>query len=409
MADYDVVIIGGGAAGLTLAHHIGEVNERRGRPLRTALLEPPPGPHTPPPRTWCFWEEGDGLWEPLLAARWRDLTVVGADGARHRSAADPYRYKMLRSDDVVAFVRGRADEHLDQRELFVTALSDGTEHATVHATDPRGSDVRLTARWVFDSRPPAARSGGRTTLLQHFRGWFVRTPKEAFDPESAVLMDLRPPQPSTGVAFGYVLPLSAHEALVEYTEFGRSVLSTAEYEAALDSYGAAIGLEDFEVVSSEQGVIPMTDAPFPTRVGRRLFRIGAAGGATRPSTGYTFGGASRQAAAVAEALAEGRTPVPPVPYRARHLAMDAVMLRALDTGRVRGSDFFARLFAGNRLGDVLAFLDGSSPLHRELAMGLTTPVAAMSHSTLDHLWYVLRSRIGRSDHGLDGAGGASPR
>ena len=50
MADYDVVIIGGGAAGLTLAHHIGEVNERRGRPLRTALLEPPPGPHTPPPR-----------------------------------------------------------------------------------------------------------------------------------------------------------------------------------------------------------------------------------------------------------------------------------------------------------------------------------------------------------------------
>ncbi|MGW5878951.1 lycopene cyclase family protein [Nocardiopsis terrae] len=409
MADYEVVIIGGGAAGLTLAHRMGGVNERRGRPLRTALLEPPPGPHTPPPRTWCFWEAEGGLWDPLLAARWRDLTVLGPDGAEYRSPADPYLYKMLRSTDVAAHVRDRADEHLDQRELYVTGLVDGPDHATVHATAPDGAAVRLRARWVFDSRPPPMPRGGRTTLLQHFRGWFVRAPRDAFDPGAAVLMDLRPPQPRTGVAFGYVLPLSSREALVEYTEFGRSALTTAEYDAALTDHCDRVGLGDVEVTAAEQGVIPMTDAPFPTRTGRRLFRIGTAGGATRPSTGYTFSGVARQTAAVARALAEGRTPVPPVPYRARHLAMDAIMLRALDSGRVAGADFFTRLFAANRLGDVLAFLDGTSRLPGELAMGLTTPLGAMSRTTLDHLWYGLRTRAGGIPGRFREPGRPSPR
>lgn len=394
MTDYDVVIIGGGAAGLTLSHRMGMVNERRGYPLRTALLEPPVGEHTPSPRTWCFWEPDGGPWDGLLTASWRDLSVVGHGGAEYRSPADPYVYKMLRSTDMADHVRDHADEYLEPRELYVTGLVDGSDHATVHATAPDGSEVSLTARWVFDSRPPALPTGGRTRLLQHFRGWFVRLPQDALDPGSAILMDLRPAQPRTGVAFGYVLPLSTREALVEYTEFGRTALTTPEYEKALTDYCVQAGLRDVEVTATEQGVIPMTDAPFPTRTGRRLFRIGTAGGATRPSTGYTFSGVVRQTAAVADALAADRTPVPPVPYRPRHLAMDAIMLAALDGGRVQGADFFERLFAGNRLGDVLAFLDGASRLPKELRMGLTTPVAAMSRSTLEHLWYVLRTRGG---------------
>lgn len=395
MADYDVAIIGAGAAGLTLAHRMRQVNERRVSPLRTALVEPPPGPHTPPLRTWCFWEGEPGPWDPLLAARWHDLTVVGPDGAEYRSPAAPYVYKMLRSADVDTHVRATADTHLEQRELYVEEVADGPDHATLRATAPDGGRVHLTARWVFDSRPPSPPPTGRTRLLQHFRGWFVRTPQDTFDPAAAVLMDLRPPQPRRGVAFGYVLPLSRREALVEYTEFGRTALTTPEYERALKDYCDRVGIPDAEVTAAEQGVIPMTDARFTTRTGRRLFRMGTAGGATRPSTGYTFSGVARQTAAIADALATDRVPVPPVPHRRRHLVMDAVMLRALDSGRVSGADFFTRLFAANRLGDVLAFLDGDSRFVRELAMGLSTPVPAMTLSTADHLWHTLRSRIAR--------------
>ncbi|CAL9553839.1 hypothetical protein SUDANB121_04509 [Nocardiopsis dassonvillei] len=393
MNDHDAVIVGGGAAGLTLAHRLGRVNHPDGSPLRVALLEPPPGPHTPPPRTWCFWEPEGGEWDPLLAARWRRLTVVGPDGTGHTAPAAPFVYKMLRSSDLDSHVRAGFGDRVEPVPLLVEEVRDGADRATVAGVLPDGSPARLTARWVFDSRPPRPLPAGRTLLLQHFRGWFVRTPDDAFDPEAAVLMDFRPPQPENAVAFAYVLPLSAREALVEYTEFGPEPLTTAEYDLRLADHCSRLGLAGFEVTAAEQGVIPMTDAPLPTRAGRRVFRIGTAGGATRPSTGYTFSGVLRQTAAVAAALERGREPVPPVPHRRRHLAMDAILLRALATGRVRGAEFFTRLLAPGRLGDVLAFLDGGTRLPRELALGLRTPVGPMSLTALDHLWYSARTAL----------------
>lgn len=400
MHDYDLVIVGAGAAGLSLAHRVTGINERRARPLRSALVEPPPGPRTPPPRTWCFWEPDGGPWDHLLTARWDELSVIGPDGTEHRSPAAPYVYKMLRSADMEAHVRDREDRHRDDIRLTVESVADGPDHATITGRTPQGRTVHLTARWVFDSRPVAPSEHGHTRLLQHFRGWFVRARPETFDPGSAVLMDLRPPQPRHGVAFGYVLPLSDREALVEYTEFGRQALSTQEYERALTDYCALTGLGEVEVLTSEQGAIPMTDAPFPPRAGHRIFRIGTAGGATRPSTGYTFSGVCRQTAAVARALERGGVPVPPLPHRPRHLAMDAVMLRALDRGRVRGDDFFTRLFTANRLADVLAFLEGGGHPGREVLMGLSTPVVAMSRTALELTWHGLGAKL----RGLPGGG-----
>ncbi|WP_131097850.1 lycopene cyclase family protein [Streptomonospora litoralis] len=378
MRRFDIAVVGGGAAGLSLTHRLAAANRSGGPRLSVALVDAPPGPLRPPERTWCYWERGAGRWDALLAASWDRLRVLGADGAEHGSSAAPFRYKMLRSADFEEHVRAATADGVVGYGARVEEIADGDDRAAVRGVDAGGEAVEIGARWVFDSRPrplPPA----RTALLQHFRGWFLRTPRDAFDPAGAVLMDLRTPQPPGGVSFGYILPLSARTALVEYTEFTREALDEAAYEAALHDYtGRLLGLADFEVTAAEQGAIPMTDARISTRAGRRVFRIGAAGGATRPSTGYTFAGIQRQTAAVAAALARGRTPVPPVPHRRRHLAMDAVLLRALDSGRVDGSAFFTRLFARNALPDVLEFLDGPSSLRRELALGATTPVLPMS-------------------------------
>src|SRR3712207_7859322 len=92
-----------------------------------------------------------------------------------------------------------------------------------------------------------------------------------------------------------------------------------------------------EIAEVEDGAIPMADAVLARRVGRRVFRLGTAGGATRASTGYTFAAMQRQAAAVARALGEGREPLPPAPYPRRHRWMDAVLLRALDRGHAEGA------------------------------------------------------------------------
>ncbi|MFJ9542193.1 lycopene cyclase family protein [Streptomyces sp. NPDC101225] len=379
MLEADVAIIGAGAAGLSLAHRLSRPVPGA-RPLSAVLVDAPPGPLRPPRRTWCFWEAGRGRYDAAVTASWRRLRVRPPTGRPIEDDISPLRYKMIRSEDYEFLVAHDLAQHEGVRRMEATV--DGVEAlrqgAVVHARTADGRARSVRARWVFDSRPAGSLPAGRTTLLQHFRGWFVRTERPAFDPSRADLMDFRTPQPAKGLSFGYVLPTGSRQALVEYTEFSPAVLSKEAYDAALDHYtGAVLGLKDVEVVSTETGVIPMTDAPFARQTAPSVFRIGTAGGATRPSTGYTFAGVQRQTAAVAAALREGRRPVPPSPHSARSRAMDAVLLHALDSGLVDGPAFFSSLFARVPMTRLLRFLDGRTRPYEDLSIGLRTPVLPM--------------------------------
>ncbi|MFD7920084.1 lycopene cyclase family protein [Streptomyces sp. NPDC059740] len=386
--DVDVVIVGAGAAGLSLAHHLAAPPPGLPRPT-VALLDAPPGPLRPPERTWCYWEAPGGPWDTVLAASWERLRLRRPDGRAVEGRPSGLRYKMLRSTDFAAQVSARIEGTPGFRRTTATVetVLGHREHAEVHGTDAGGRPVTLRARWVFDSRPPPTLPPARTTLLQHFRGWFVRTRHPAFDPGTADLMDFRTPQPAHGLSFAYVLPLNTREALVEYTEFGPTTLTGAGYDAALRHHlHRVLGLGGYEVRHVEGGVIPMTDARFPRNPAPRVFRIGTAGGATRPATGYTFAAVQRQSRAVAALLHHGRTPHPPPPHRARSRAMDAVLLRALDRGRVDGAAFFCDLFDRVPTEQVLRFLDGESRPVEDLRIGLRTPVAPMLRTTLELPW-----------------------
>ncbi|THA70090.1 FAD-binding protein [Streptomyces sp. A0958] len=370
----DVVVVGGGAAGLSLAHRLAET-----RAATVTVIEPPDGPLRPAERTWCYWHSDvDGL-EEAVSASWSVLRVHGADGRPVTVEPDPFTYRMVRSTDFERMVHGRLAHSDGGHVLRATAQSvrNSPGGAEVRCTLPGGGPLTLRARRVFDSRPLTALPPARTQLLQHFRGWFVRTDTDRFDPTVADLMDFRVPQPAHGLAFGYVLPLTPSRALVEYTEFSRNTLNTEAYESALDRYCRdTLGLGPLTVEQTEQGVIPMTDARFPRHAGTAVFRIGTAGGATRPATGYTFSAVQRQSQAIAAALRDGHATVP-APHGWRALAMDAILLRALDTGRISGPDFFTNLFRRVPAERLLRFLDGTTSLREEWGIGLRTPVRAM--------------------------------
>ncbi|MEU9361218.1 lycopene cyclase family protein [Streptomyces sp. NPDC048301] len=389
---HDVVVVGGGAAGLCLAHGL----TAAGRAV--TVVEAPDGPLRPPERTWCYWEAGPGTFEEAVTASWRRLRVRGPEGHVIETEPAPLRYRMVRSGPFEQLVHARLAESGTSRVLRATVhtVSDAHRGAEVRCTTADGEALTLCAGLVFDSRPVRQMPPHRTLLLQHFRGWFVRTSEPRFDTEVADLMDFRVRQPRHGLAFGYVLPLAPDRALVEYTEFSRTPLTTAAYDDALRHYtGSVLRLGRFTVDSAEQGVIPMTDARFPRRAGRAVFRIGAAGGATRPATGYTFAAVQRQSIAVAAALERGRPGVPP-PHGRRALAMDAVLLRALDTGRVDGPRFFTDLFRRVPMERLLRFLDGGSTPWEEFGIGLRTPVGPMLRTAAE-LPFLTRRLTARSE------------
>lgn len=395
--DTDVIVVGAGAAGLSLAYRL--CTPPPGRPVPdVTLVDAPAGPLRPPERTWCFWETSPGDFDGALTASWESLRVRGRDGTASVGRPAPFRYKMLRSGAFDELLAGRlagpgAPHRVTAR---IEAVHDTASGAEVTGVAADGSALTLRGRWVFDSRPPRVLPPARTTLLQHFRGWFVRTERPVFDPRTADLMDFRTPQPPHGLSFGYVLPTSAHEALVEYTEFSREVLDDAGYDQALRHYTEhVLGLGPFEVTATERGVIPMTDGRFPRRAGRSVFRIGTAGGATRPSTGYTFAAAQRQARAVAAAYHAGRVPEPPPAYPARARAMDAVLLRGLDSGRIDGAAFFEGLFGRVPMSRLLRFLDGDTRPYEDVSIGLRTPVGPMLRTVAELPWLPRRRAADR--------------
>ncbi|PWU47653.1 lycopene cyclase [Micromonospora globispora] len=382
----DVALVGGGgAASLVLA-----ALDRHGLTgLRVAVVDPVH--KRGQDRTWAFWDRPGSDLDPLLSASWSQVDVVTPAGRRVLDLT-PMRYAMLRS----APVYDRAAEA--ERRLGATriggaagALDDDGQRVIVRDTD--GGEL-VRAAWVLDSRPRPPERPGRTNWLQHFRGWWVETDAPTFDPARAVLMDFRTPQPARGVSFGYVLPVSDRYALIEYTEFSPALLTDDGYDAALRGYVRLLGLDPaaLRIREVENGVIPMTDGPFVARPSPRVVRLGTAGGATRPSTGFTFSAMHRQADEVARALAAGRPPVPRPAYPRRHLWMDAVALRALDRGRIGGVEFFDRLFDRNPAERVLRFLDGATSPGEDLAVMRSSPLLPMTGALLGDAVDRLRRR-----------------
>ncbi|MET9803886.1 lycopene cyclase family protein [Streptomyces sp. NPDC006368] len=379
--DTHVAVVGAGAAGLSLAHHLcasgTATGDGRHRP-GTVLIDAPTGPLRPPERTWCHWEEPGGDYDDVLVRSWDRLRVRDPDGTAVTRRTAPLRYKMLRSGAFADAVGARLDDTVTRVEATVHAVRDRPGGADVLGVTALGQRLRVRARWVFDSRLPRCPPPARTRLLQHFRGWFVHAERAVFDPTTVELMDFRTPQPRHGLSFGYVLPLTPHDALVEYTEFSPAALDRGAYERALRHYtGEVLRLGRFEVTGTEQGAIVMSDARHRRRAGHSVFRIGTAGGATRPSTGYTFAGVQRQTRAVAAALRAGRVPLPPAAHPPRARALDAVVLRALHSGRVDGPAFFTGLFRTVPTERLLRFLDGDTRLLEDLRIGLRTPVLPM--------------------------------
>jgi lycopene beta-cyclase len=380
----DVAIVGAGGAGLSLVLALERAAGRAGRSSPSVVVIDPVH-RREPDRTWCWWTptRPEPWFEPLLTAQWPALTVVDRAGTARRLDLGSYRYVMLRSGDLYAAADAALSRLAGTRKAAaVDTVTDDGDRAVVGLDDGR----RIRARWVFDSRPAAPRRPGSVLLLQHFRGWTVRFDDPVLDPATATLMDFDIAQPARGVAFAYCLPIDRRRALVEYTEFSRERLPPDAYDLALRAYlrrrwdvapGAGARIE-----AVEDGVIPMTDAPFARRVGRRIFRIGTAGGATRPSTGYTFAAIQRQAESVAADLIDGRVPLPPRAYPRRHLWLDAVLLRALDRGYLSGPDMFGGLFAANPPEPVVRFLDGESSLFEELALMRSSPTGPMLRATV---------------------------
>jgi lycopene beta-cyclase len=228
----------------------------------------------------------------------------------------------------------------------------------------------------------------RHSMLQHFKGWEITTPKRAFDPDCPIMMDYRVEQEGVGVRFGYVLPISETRALVEYTLFSDKLMEPADYNRQLHTYlRDYLKIEDFTIESEEFGVIPMTDERPKTSKRNHVIRIGTSGGYVKASTGYAFKRTQRFTQQLVSQLLTVGKPV----RKKRTLRQwfrdlqDSTLLNVLLLNRYSGREVFTRLYKNNPTPRLFAFLDEDTTFGEDLRVMSTVPLLAFFRGMMDSL------------------------
>jgi lycopene beta-cyclase len=371
---YDFIIAGAGAAGLSLAYHLVQAGLGDKRIL---LLDR--APKTTNDRTWCFWEIEENPFEAVVFRKWNQIWFHG-EGISRRLQIAPYAYKMIRSLDFYAFMNRWIEQQPNISVQYgeITHIREGEGGVEVGL-----EGRRFVGRWLFSSlyKPPL-KNPRHHYLLQHFKGWVVRASGPAFDAEAATFMDFRVEQQGE-VRFVYVLPFDVQTALVEYTLFSCELLPPEAYDAELRAYlEGLLGLERYEVLETEFGIIPMTDAPFVRQPSPHVMNIGMAGGCTKASTGYTFRRIQKQSRRIAQALVQTGQPFYPEPNFSRHAWMDSVLLHVLEKQLSPGKKIFSNLFRKNPPQRVLRFLDEETNLLEDWQIMASVDIPAFLRAAL---------------------------
>lgn len=368
MKSYDYIFTGGGCAALSLAWQMLQQPELKEK--RILILDKDTKRRND--RTWCFWETGEGPFESILEKKWERAWFHGP-GLSKLLDLKPYSYKMIRSDRFYSHTLDFLHTFPGVEIVHAEVGECREEKNKVHVT---AGDQQFEAPIVFNSIvPKRPKLPGHFYLLQHFKGWIIKTSKPVFSDTEATLMDFRIDQEGE-CRFMYILPTSATTALVEFTVFSENLLNSESYETVLKDYlEERIGLTGYEVLHTESGAIPMFSEPFEKAKSNRIINIGTAGGQTKASTGYTFTRIQRHSARIVETLLKTGQPFLPGSRSEKRFAYyDKVLLHVLANKNVPAAKIFQNLFRHNKASAVFRFLDEDTDFFQEYRIMNSVPV-----------------------------------
>lgn len=350
---YDFIIAGAGCSGLSLLWHLlhSSLRDKKILVIDSRLSNPDD-------KIWSYWGKDEHPFRHLNARNW-DWLKIEVMGSTYLNELQKYPYHSIRSRDYHEYIikEARIAENVTFLESEILEIKNDESYGIL-----KTSKGTFKSTHIFQSIQIPKESINRVNLSvrQHFVGWEIKTKRTVFDPRTVTLMDFRPIH-KNAVCFYYILPFNNNHALVEYTLFSKSLLPYDNYTGALKDYMKNdLGLEEaeYKIIREEKGNIPMEDRIYPFQSGDYIFNIGAVGGLTKPTTGYTFKQIQQFIPKLVNTLENNelerfrntnRSPI-------HFLLFDRLFLHILQTRPDVAVQIFHDLFRNNPIDRVLGFL-----------------------------------------------------
>lgn len=358
----DLVIIGAGCAGLSLAHQLTKYNNSPS----VVLLEP--RREYTNDRRWSLWSNDEHDFSDIVRKKWHQWAYGFAGQSHKLQHANVYTYETIESLDFYNKIIQSVQNNL-QIKLHLGESVDGISEARETWT-VKTAQRSLQARYIVDTRPPSAAQMESSSLFQCFAGEIL-TQKGAFNPDTVELMTEMSAD-AHGFYFTYCLPFSSDHALLEATRFSGSIVTPEVLRADLLRIKHTRGWSDAKVIGTEHGLLPMgmtalrSDAP-------NYVYAGTASGALRAASGYGFSRIQAWARDCAIALCNGKAPIPHPPEPKLQAWMDRLFLNVLKSRPDQTPKLFQALYSRLSADELARFMSDKASLWDRLKVIRSLP------------------------------------
>jgi lycopene beta-cyclase len=318
----DLLILGGGAAGLSLARRLAEQGTTA---PRTLVLES--RVDYADDRTWCFWMHPSAQLTHLVRRRWAKVSLASPT-ERVLVDCPEFPYALLPSGGF--YQDGRECLARSERVRLAMGVSVlGAPRKVDGLWEVETSAGVQRARWVVDTRPSVPPAEGAAVLWQSFLGQEIEAAGPVFDPTVAEIMHFTEGEAGQ-ILFHYLLPLSPTRALLEVTAFSPKPAGSDAFRAELNRFiDRRLEGRRYQLRREEHGILPM-GLPTPVLSADPTYvRAGLMAGGARASSGYAFQRIQRWAENCAQSLAGGHGPRPHAADGWILGRMDALFLQVL--------------------------------------------------------------------------------
>jgi lycopene beta-cyclase len=277
---FDLVIIGGGCAGLSLAYQLSLFGESC---PRTLIVEE--RANYTNDRTWCFWDVNEPIHKNLASYAWNNFVIKNNQLAQQYSCKET-PYLMLPSD--IFYEAAISAIKLNTKIQMFTGEKLPDDLIKSGAWQIPTSQFIATATNVIDTRPNKLITKKDSLMWQSFVGYEIELEHPVFNQDELVLMDFDA-NFKEGLGFIYCLPISKSKALIEYTVFSEDLFVANQLKDHLiEKISNYTDNATYKILRQEAGILPMGNKLTQQKEDSSYLFAGLFAGAARPSSGYAF-------------------------------------------------------------------------------------------------------------------------